>query len=774
MTRIGEMRENSITGRLLRAKVPILRRHVLHSIGEYCATERQETVADTLGKQEQASAGKSAASVETADAAEDTQVGEAVETTPAVSSSPLAEHVRELRERIIAAEIAYFQLDNPIISDAEFDGLVRELRALEAEHPELITPDSPTQRVSGEAVAGFSKVRHLTPMLSLANARTPEELRAWHDRAQSLLPKATFTYVCEPKIDGLSMNLVYEKGILTIGATRGNGEVGENVTANIRTIASVPQRLATSPDAPMPTLVEARGEVYMLRADFEALNERLADEAQAAGKPPKLFANARNSAAGSLRQKDPQLTAGRPLSFLAYMIGHIEGAPEPQSHMEALAWLRAWGFVVSDLIQHVQTLEEAQAYCDRLSADRVNVPYDIDGAVIKINDRWQQHELGAVARDPRWAIAYKFAPLEANTRLLDIVVTVGRTGALIPNARLEPVHIGGVTVSKATLFNADEVARKDLRIGDTVVVRRNSDVIPTIVKSIPELRDGSEKEWQFPTHCPVCGTPVERKEDGKVTYCPNEACPGRQLEWLEHFVSRGAMDIQGMGEMTVLRLVSAGLVRDPADFYSLTEEQLLTLPGFQKKSAANLLKALEASKRQPFARVLFGLGIRYVGEKAATTLAEGFGSMDALLAASQQEIAALSGVGQTIAQSVYQWAQQESNRKLVERLRAAGLQFVQEQPDPSAQANLPLSGQTFLLTGSLSQLTRGQAEQAIQSLGGKIASSVSKSLSHLIVGEAPGSKLAKAEKLGVPIRDEAWLVALLSEHDAMPGERHRV
>ncbi len=708
------------------------------------------------------------------DMADEEPLADADLMAPAPVTTPQAEHARELRERILAADNAYYVLDNPLLSDAEYDGLMRELRALEAAYPELRTPDSPTEHVAGVAATGFGKVRHLTPMLSLANARTPDELRAWYDRARNLLPEATFTYVCEPKIDGLSMNLVFENGVLTVGATRGNGEVGENVTTNIRTIASIPQRLAASDDAPMPTLVEARGEVYMRRADFEALNERLADEAQATGKPPRLFANARNSAAGSLRQKDPQATAARPLSFLAYQIGRIEGAPEPQSQWQALAWLRAWGFTVSPLIQQAVTLEEAQAYCDQMSAARVTVPYDIDGAVIKIDERWQQQELGAVARDPRWAIAYKFAPLEANTRLLDIVVTVGRTGALVPNARLAPVAIGGVTVAKASLFNADEVARKDLRVGDTVVVRRNSDVIPTIVKSVVELRDGSEQVWVFPTECPVCHTPVVRKDDGKVTYCPNEACPGRQLEALEHFVSRGALDIQGLGEMIVVRLVTAGLVRDIADFYHLTADDLLKLPGFQARSAANLRAALAARHQRPVARVLFGLGIRYVGEKAATTLAEGLGSMDTLLAATQDEIAALPGVGPTIAQSVYQWGQDAGNRALVERLRAAGLQLAQAAPDPASLANLPLTGQTFLLTGALAQLTRGQAEQALQSLGGKLASSVSKSLSPLIVGAAPGSKLAKAEKLGVPTHDEAWLVALLSEHGALPGERRRV
>ncbi|HZC07526.1 MAG TPA: NAD-dependent DNA ligase LigA [Ktedonobacterales bacterium] len=685
----------------------------------------------------------------------------------------LRRQAEALSERLREADYAYYVLDNPTISDAEYDGLMRELRALEAEHPELVTPDSPTQRVSGEPAPGFSKFRHLTPMLSLANVRTPEELVAWRDRAQNILPEAVFQYVGEPKIDGLSMNLVYRHGALSVGATRGNGEIGENVTANVRTVRDIPTRLHRQDDAPIPRLVEVRGEIYMLRADFVALNERLADEARAAGTEPKLFANARNSAAGSLRQKDPRVTARRPLSFLAYQIASIEGAPEPEGQWQTLAWLRAWGFPVSSLVTQLETIEEAQRYADQTSQTRFEVPFDIDGAVIKIDARWQQQELGVVARDPRWGIAYKFAPIEANTKLLDIVVTVGRTGALIPNARLAPVQIGGVTVSNATLFNADEVARKDLRIGDTVVVQRHGDVIPGVVKALVELRDGSEQVWTFPKECPICHTPVVRNEDEKVTYCPNVACPGRRLEGLQHFVSRGAMDIQGMGEMIVLRLVTAGLVRDPADIYNLTLDDLLQLPGFQQKSATNLLNAIEASKAQPFARVLFGLGIRYVGEKAAETLASAFPDVDALLNATEDEIAALPGIGPRIAQSVFQWTHDEENRALIERLRAAGLTLVSP-PDGAAPADgLPFSGQTFLLTGSLERLTRGQAEDAIRALGGKIAASVSKSLNHLIVGAAPGSKLAKAEKLGVPIHNEDWLVERLEEHNAMPDERRR-
>ncbi|HEX8731256.1 MAG TPA: NAD-dependent DNA ligase LigA [Ktedonobacterales bacterium] len=685
----------------------------------------------------------------------------------------LARDAEALRERIRQADREYYELDSPTISDAEYDSLMRALRALEAEHPELVTPTSPTQRVAGEAATGFAKFRHLTRMLSLATVRTPDELIAWRDRAQHILPEATFRYVGEPKIDGLSMNLVYRNGALRVGATRGNGEIGENVTANVRTIAVIPKTLDAKGGAPIPAQVEVRGEIYMLRADFEALNERLADEAREAGAEPRLFANARNSAAGSLRQKDPAMTAQRPLSFLAYQIASIEGAPEPESQWEALAWLRAWGFAVSPLATQLATLEEAQAYAERMSQMRFEVPYDIDGAVIKIDERWQQQELGVVARDPRWGIAYKFPPSEANTRLLDIVVTVGRTGALIPNARLEPVQIGGVTVSNATLFNADEVARKDLRIGDMVVVQRHGDVIPGVVKALVELRDGSEQVWEFPTACPICHTPAVRNEDEKVTYCPNLVCPGRRLEGLQHFVSRGAMDIQGMGAMIVLRLVTAGLVVDPSDFYRLTLDDLLGLPGFQRKSATNLLAAIEASKARPFERALFGLGIRYVGEKAAETLVSFFHDSDALLAASEEEIAALPGIGPRIAQSVYQWVNDEENRALVGRLKAAGLTLAAPADVEVVGDGAPLAGQTFLLTGSLERLTRGQAEDAIRALGGKVAASVTKTLSHLVVGAAPGSKLAKAEKLGIAIHDEQWLVDLLAAQNAMPDERRR-
>jgi DNA ligase (NAD+) len=677
-----------------------------------------------------------------------------------------------LRTRIREADRAYYEQDNPIISDAEYDELMRELRALEEAHPEIVAPDSPTQAVSGAPAAGFAKVRHRTPMLSLANARAPEELLAWRDRAARVLPQAVFRYVCEPKIDGLSMNLTYERGALTLGATRGDGLVGEDVTANVRTIKDIPQHLNAEGGAPIPEVVEVRGEIYMRHSDFEALNQRLAEEAEQAGATPRLFANARNSAAGSLRQKDPQITVSRPLSFLAYHMGALEGADEPATQADLLGYLRAWGFPVSPLATRVETIEEAQAYADQRAAARFDLDYDIDGAVIKIDDRWQQQELGSVGRDPRWAIAYKFAPAEGNTKLLGINVSVGRTGALTPIASLAPLKLGGVTITSAQLFNEDEVRRKDLRIGDTVVVQRHGDVIPGIVKAMVELRDGTEQPWTFPTNCPVCDTPVVRKDDGAVTYCPNPDCPVRHLRGVIHFAA--VMDIRGLGDAIAERLVGSALIRDVADLYHLTKEQLLTLPGFQEKSAENLLRSIETSKAQPFERVLCAIGIRFVGEKAAESLAHGFRSADALLNATEDEISALPGVGPKIAHSVYEWLQVDTHRQFIEKLKAAGLRVEVANDGDAATDGLPFSGQTFLLTGSLSQLTRGQAEQAIKALGGKIAPSVTKSLDHLVVGDAPGSKVAKAEKLGVPTRAEEWLVEQLREHGAMPERRERL
>ncbi|HEY7833320.1 MAG TPA: NAD-dependent DNA ligase LigA [Ktedonobacterales bacterium] len=685
----------------------------------------------------------------------------------------LAARAEELRDRLRAAEDAYYQRSEPILSDAEFDEQVAELRQLEAAHPELVTPDSPTQRVSGKPTSEFAEVRHIVPMLSLANVHAPDELRAWQERAQRQLPSATFAYVCEPKIDGLSMNLLYEDGKLVLAATRGDGLVGDDVTPNVATIKDVPKRLRGGDGVEVPRRVELRGEVYMRTSDFEALNQRLAEEAKAAGVEPRIFANPRNAASGSLHMKDSRITAARPLSFLAYAHGAFEGGGEPQSQWELLRLLRAWGLQVSDLARRVETLEEAQAFCDQMEAQRFTVPFEIDGAVIKIDARWQQEDLGAVARDPRWAIAYKFAPIQRNTKVRDIWVSVGRTGALTPNARLDPVPIGGVTVANSTLFNADYITSRDIRVGDTVVIERRGDVIPKVVKPLPDLRDGSEQVWTFPSECPSCHALVVRGEKDAVTYCVNPECPAKHLERLRHFVSKGGVDIEGLGDLIVQRLLSAAVIRDAADLYTLTEETLLALDGFQKKSASNLVNAIAASKQCPLPRVIEALGIRYVGEKAAETLAEGVRSMAAILNASAEELGALPGIGPRIATSVYEWAQEPDKRDLVARLGAAGVRMEMPADDGASaeSADRPFAGQTFLLTGSLSALTRGQAEEAIQRLGGKIAQGVSKALSHLIVGADAGSKLAKAEKAGVPVHDEAWLVEQLAAHGAMPEAR---
>lgn len=702
----------------------------------------------------------------------------AAETAPAATLAEgqadalmLAAEAEELRERLREADVAYYERSEPILSDADYDTLMRRLRDLEAAHPDLITPDSPTQRVSGHATTDFAEVRHRLPMLSLANVHTPDELRAWQERAQRVLPQATFAYECEPKIDGLSLNLLYERGRLVLGATRGDGEVGEDVTPNVRTIKEIPHRLRASEQAPIPERVEIRGEVYMRTTDFEALNEGLAAQAQAAGTKPRIFANPRNAASGALRQKNPQVTAERALSFLSWGIGAIEGAREPESQSELFGWLRAWGIPISPLVRTVATLDEAQAYCAEMERNRFGVPFDIDGAVIKIDARWQQAELGTVARDPRWATAYKFEPIQRNTKLLEIWVSVGRTGALTPNARLDPVRIGGVTVSNSTLHNEDYIASRDLRVGDTVVVERRGDVIPKIVKSLPDLRDGSEVVWRFPRTCPACGQPVFRGEGEAITFCTNAECPAQRVELIKHFVSRGAMDIRGLGEQLVERFVERDLIHDPADLYHLTLDQLLALEGFQTKSATNLVTAIQQSKQQPFARVLYGLGIRYVGEKAAETLAVGLGSIDALLEADAERIAALDGIGPRIAESVFNWMQQPSNRQYVSRLKEAGVQLERHELPLTEGDGFPFSGQSFLLTGSLSALTRGQAEDALQRLGGSIATGVSKSLTHLVVGADPGSKLAKAQKAGVAIHDESWLVEQLSAHGVMPEER---
>lgn len=659
----------------------------------------------------------------------------------------LAAHVAELRHQIEEANYQYYVQDNPTLTDAEYDQLMQELQRIEQEHPELQTLDSPTQRVGAGPVQEVPEHRHPVAMLSLANARNEEELLAWYKRAQSILPNAKFEYVCELKIDGLAIALSYEQGKLTIGATRGNGLVGENWTPNIRTIRSIPHRLHGEK---IPDKVEVRGEVYMSIKNFERLNEQM--------KEGKLFANPRNAAAGSLRQKDARITASRHLDFFGYQIGYIQ-AMNFSSQWEALQLIGAWGFPVNPHIELSKTLDEVMEYCKKWETERFNLPYEIDGVVIKINDLVQQQELGTVARDPRWAIAFKYPPTQVATKLHDIRVNIGRTGSVNPWALLEPINIRGVIVSRAALHNEGDVQRKDLRIGDWVLVQRAGEVIPQVVKPVMERRTGEEEMYHLPERCPLCDTPIIRIADQAMAYCPNEQCPARNLESIIHFVSKGAMDIETIGEKMSEQLINAGYITNVADFYTLTRDQLLALEGVKEKSADNMLAAIEASKQRPFSRLLFGLNIRYMGEKTAQIIANAFGNIDRLLAASEAEIVGVPGIGPKIGHSVYTWLQDEKNRALIERLRQAGLNMQEEQQTTTG----PLKGQTFLITGRLSSMTRPMAEKALTDLGGTIASGVSKSLHHLIVGEDAGSKLAKAQKAGVPIHDEQWLIDVLSE-----------
>ena len=664
----------------------------------------------------------------------------------------LADHVAALRHQIEEANYQYYVEDNPTLTDAEYDQLMGELQRIEEEHPELQTPDSPTQRVGAGPVQDVAQHRHPVPMLSLANARNEEELLAWHRRAQNILPNATFAYVCELKIDGLAMALTYEKGRLTVAATRGDGLIGEDWTANVRTMRVIPQRLRGEQ---IPDRVEVRGEIYMSTRSFEKLNEEMKDS--------RLFANPRNAAAGSLRQKDSRITATRHLDFFGYQIGYMQGM-DFTNQWEALQLIREWGFPVNPHIHLARTLDEVMDYCKKWEQERFNLPYEIDGVVIKISDLAQQQELGTVARDPRWAIAFKYPPTQVATQLLDIRVNIGRTGSVNPWAVLEPVNIRGVTVARAALHNEGDVQRKDLRVGDWVLVQRAGEVIPQVVKPIVERRTGKEQVYHLPECCPLCDTPIIRIPDQAMAYCPNEECPSRNLESIIHFVSRGAMDMDTIGEKMSEQLLSTGYIKSVADFYSLTRDQLLALEGVKAKSADNMLSAIEASKHRAFSRLLFGLNIRYVGEKTAQILVNAFGDIDKLLGASEEEIVAVPGIGPKIGHSVYDWLRNEKNRTLIERLRQAGVNMQEEQ---QAKITGPLSGQTFLLTGRLSSMTRPVAEEAITRLVGTIASSVSKSLNHLIVGEDAGSKLAKAQKAGVPIHDEQWLIDLLKKHETI-------
>jgi DNA ligase (NAD+) len=650
--------------------------------------------------------------------------------------------VEELRERLNYHSYRYHVLDDPEIADVEYDELLTELRGLEERFPELITPDSPTQRVGATPADLFAPVQHRSPMLSLDNAFSREELEAWEQRVERVLGGQA-AYSCELKIDGVAVALTYEDGVLTKGATRGDGRVGEDITANVRTVRTVPQRLLGSDP---PNVLEVRGEIYLPVKAFEKLN----DELLAAEQRP--FANPRNAAAGSLRQKDPKVTATRPLSLWVHSFGYADGI-RFESHSAFLAWCRGAGLPVAPTGEVVDGLEGVVAYVERWQEQRHSVDWEIDGVVVKVDAIALQDELGATSHAPRWAIAYKFPPEERTTILREIGVHTGRTGVVTPFAFLEPVHVSGVTVTTATLHNEDEVRRKDVREGDTVIVRRAGDVIPEVVGPVLSKRKRGARRWKFPTECNSCGTTLVRKEGEAYWRCPNKrGCPSQNVEWLSSFAGRGAMDIESLGYKTGWLLLDLGWVKDPGDVYSLTEEQLAQLPGFKDKRINNLLQAIEGSKDRPIWRLLCGLNIPHVGSTIAQLLARAFGSIDAIAAATEEQIDDVEGIGPEIASSVQTWFADKQNRKLLEKLRKAGVRMEDEAVEPVGEQ--PLAGLTMVLTGGLEAMSRDEAIAAAQAAGAKVASSVSKKTDFVVAGVNPGSKLAKAEQFGVEIIDE--------------------
>jgi len=672
-----------------------------------------------------------------------------------VSEAPrqARERAAELRTQLEHHAQRYYVLDDPEIGDEEYDRLLDELRAIEASHPELQSADSPTRRVGGEPVGRLEKVEHLEPMLSLGNVRSDEELRAWVERMRNHLAREgiaepKFSFVVEPKIDGLAISLVYRDGILERGATRGNGLIGEDVTHNLRTIGAIPLHVEDA-----PPLVEVRGEVYMSLADFTALNERRAEAGES------TFMNPRNSAAGTIRQLDPADAAKRPLSIWCYQVGVAEGLSF-RAHSEALQWLREHGFRVNRGIQVLGSAEEVISQCLEWERRRGELDFEIDGVVIKVDDLELQRRLGAVGRDPRWAVAWKFPPTTAVTKLERVMWNVGKFGDLRPYAVLEPVTVGGVTIKLATLHNEEDILRKDLRPGEEVIVVRAGDVIPQVVSPAPHVVERKERPPapHPPARCPYCDTPTVKPAEGVFTTCPNRDCPARAWQLMKHFVSRGAMDIDGLGEKQVALLQERGLVRTAADFYTLREEQLLELEGFGEISVRNLLAAIEESKQRPFARVLFALGIEEVGEVTGRNLAQGFRDIDVLLAASTEQIAEIPGIGEKMAVSIRAQLDEERMQRLIAELRDVGLRFHEEGPPPSEG---PLAGQTLVLTGSMPEWSREEATERITAAGGRVTGSVSKKTDYVVAGESPGTKLEKAERLGVAVLDEAGLRKLL-------------
>jgi DNA ligase (NAD+) len=665
-------------------------------------------------------------------------------------NSRAAEQAASLRQQIERANYAYYVLDSPEISDAEYDRLFRELGALEAAHPEVFSPDSPTQRVGAPVASALAKYTHKRPMLSLGNAFSAEELAAWEERNARLVPEVRKAgYATEIKIDGAAVTLTYEDGRLTVGATRGSGEIGENVTANLRTIADVPLTLK---GRGWPKVMEVRGEVYLPYAAFKRINQ----EREAQGEP--LFANPRNAAAGGLRQLDPALTRRRRLRMFAFAVEPIVGTLPARTHWEVLDLLDAWGFQVEPHRERFETLEGVQEKVASFEHLLPHLPFQADGLVVKVDPLRLHGELGVVGgREPRWAIARKFAPEVAITRVNRIEINVGRTGALNPWAALEPVQITGVTVSAATLHNEELIAQKDIREGDRVEVIRAGEVIPQVVRPILEGVDPKTRSapWRMPDRCPRCGTPVERPAGEAMRYCPNVSCPGRILESIVHYASRGAMDIRGLGYERVRQLLDAGLIENVADLYQIRSDQLVELDRFARQSADQLVGAIEASKGRPLSSLLFGLGVRHVGKTVAVLLARRFRTMAALMAASEEAINAVNGVGPTIASAVVAFFAEPRNTALVERLERAGLNFTEP---GSAGGDGALSGRTYVLTGSLPTLSRGEATSLIEAAGGRVAGSVSRKTDAVVAGEDAGSKLEKAKELGVEVIDEAELL----------------
>ena len=666
--------------------------------------------------------------------------------------------ISELRSEITLHDYRYYVEDAPTIPDAEYDRLLRELQALETEFPDLVTPESPTQRVGGEPMEGFATVRHQTPMLSLANAFSNEEIEQFHDRVIRGLETEHADYVAEPKLDGVAISLLYRDGRLQRAATRGDGATGEDVTSNVRTITAIPLQLEMRQSKQTwPETIEVRGEIYMPLSGFEDYNARARESGE------KELVNPRNAAAGSLRQLDPRITAQRPLAFYAYAVVAAEGMPE--SHFDALQQLRSWGFPVNPEIRRVRDAGGCASYYEEMSAKRDSLPYDIDGVVYKVDNREQQRTLGFVSRAPRWAIARKFPAQEEITRLLEIDVQVGRTGAITPVARLEPVFVGGVTVTNATLHNLDEIQRKDVRAGDWVVVRRAGDVIPEVARVVMERREGDPEPFRMPEHCPVCGSAVERDEGEAAFRCTGGLfCGAQRIRSIQHFASRRAMDIEGLGEKLVVQLVEAGMVESIADLYRLDREQLVSLERMGEKSADNLLEELEKSKNPELDRLLYAMGIREVGEVTARSLAKHCRTLEALGEADEEDLIEVEDVGPVVASHVHAFFREQHNTDVIAALQRAGMHWQAVEESGGEQ---PLAGQAWVLTGTLS-MPRARAKTLLESLGARVTGSVSSRTSVVLAGEAAGSKLRKAEKLGVEIVDEEAFRALLESHGVAP------